>query len=781
MENKRCKILSTILLVILLILPLVFSSSHATTKSAIHSSNSDAIEKEESNLETYIVLLQKPEGNDFTESKDLHSWYQSFLPENTFSSNQPRLIHSYRHVATGFATKLTADEVKAMETKKGYVSARPQRLVPLHTTHTPSFLGLQQNVGLWTSSNYGKGVIIGLVDTGITPDHPSFSDEGMPPPPAKWKGKCEHKTSCNNKLIGARNFATDSNNILDDYQHGTHTAGTAAGSPVQGANYYGQANGTAIGMAPLAHLAMYKVFGRADKASESEILAAMDAAIEDGVDVLSLSLGIGSLPFYDDVIALGAYAAIQKGIFVSCSAGNSGPDSRSLSNEAPWILNVGASTVDRAIRATVLLGNNTELNGESLNQPEDFPSTLLPLVYAGVNGNPSSAFCDTGSLANVDVKGKIVLCEGGGNGTFEKGLEVKRNGGTAMIVMNDEFDGFVTIADRQALPASLVSYMAGLAIKAYIKSTSSPTATILFKGTVTGLPEAPQVAEFSSRGPSIASPGILKPDIIGPGVSILAAWPFSVDNTANKFAMISGTSMSCPHLSGIAALLKNAHPDWSPAAIKSAIMTTAKLVDLGGKPISDEQFVTASLFDIGAGHVNPSRANDPGLVYDIQPDDYIPYLCGLGYSNKQIGLIVQRTVNCSSDSSIPEAQLNYPSFSIRLGSTPQTYTRTMTNVGQPNSTYSLQIIAPEGVNVKVTPDKISFSGMNQKATYSVTFSKNGCKYGTSFAQGYLNWMADGYSVRSPIAVFSGDCNGGQLLTPLFFHILFIYIYIISNL
>ncbi|KAF2300962.1 hypothetical protein GH714_018623 [Hevea brasiliensis] len=514
-----------------------------------------------------------------------------------------------------------------METKKGYVSARPQR-------------------------NAAS--------------------------PAKWKGKCEHKTSCNNKLIGARNFATDSNNILDDYQHGTHTAGTAAGSPVQGANYYGQANGTAIGMAPLAHLAMYKVFGRADKASESEILAAMDAAIEDGVDVLSLSLGIGSLPFYDDVIALGAYAAIQKGIFVSCSAGNSGPDS--------------------------------------------------------VNGNPSSAFCDTGSLANVDVKGKIVLCEGGGNGTFEKGLEVKRNGGTAMIVMNDEFDGFVTIADRQALPASHVSYMAGLAIKAYIKSTSSPTATILFKGTVTGLPEAPQVAEFSSRGPSIASPGILKPDIIGPGVSILAAWPFSVDNTANKFAMISGTSMSCPHLSGIAALLKNAHPDWSPAAIKSAIMTTAKLVDLGGKPISDEQFVTASLFDIGAGHVNPSRANDPGLVYDIQPDDYIPYLCGLGYSNKQIGLIVQRTVNCSSDSSIPEAQLNYPSFSIRLGSTPQTYTRTMTNVGQPNSTYSLQIIAPEGVNVKVTPDKISFSGMNQKATYSVTFSKNGCKYGTSFAR-----------------------------------------------
>lgn len=234
-------------------------------------------------------------------------------------------------------------------------------------------------------------------------------------------------------------------------------------------------------MAPLAHLATYKVSARLGKAGESEILAAMDAAGEDGVDVLSLSLGIDSRPFYDEVIALGAYAAVQKGIVVSCSAGNSGPDNSSLSNEAPWILTVGASTVDRAIRTTVLLGNNPELNGESLYQPESFPSTLLPLVYAGANGNPSSASCNAGSLTNVDVKGKIVLCEGG-YGTIEKGLEVKRNGGTAMIVMNDgEYDGFVTTADPQVLPASHVSYMAGLAIKAYMESTDSPMATILLR------------------------------------------------------------------------------------------------------------------------------------------------------------------------------------------------------------------------------------------------------------------------------------------------------------
>ncbi|XP_050226690.1 subtilisin-like protease [Mercurialis annua] len=730
MENTRFKVYLSMLVLFFFIL---FTSSLAITDSS-----SDETVKE---VETYIVLLKKPESSVFTDSKDLDSWYESFLPVNTFSSDQPRLVHSYRHVTTGFAAKLTAEDVKAMENKDGFMFARPRRMVPLHTTHTPSFLGLDYGLGLWNHSNYGSGVIVGLIDSGITADHPSFSGEGMPAPPAKWKGKCDNSTLCNNKLIGARNFATDSNSTSDDYMHGTHTASTAAGSPVVNANFFGQANGTAIGMAPLAHLAMYKVSGRGNEAGESEILAAMDAAIEDGVDVLSLSLGIGSHPFYDDVIALGAYAAMQKGIFVSCSAGNSGPDNSSLSNEAPWILTVGASTVDRAIRATVVLGNSEELNGESLFQPKDFPSTLLPLVYGGL--------CLPGSLKNVDVKGKIVLCDGAEFGSISRGQEVKDNGGAAMIVTNE--DGFITAPSLHVLPASNVDVVSGSFIKTYLNTSSSPTATILFKGTVVGLPDAPQVADFSSRGPSIASPGILKPDIIGPGVRILAAWPISVDNTTNKFDMISGTSMSCPHLSGIAALLKNSHPDWSPAAIKSAIMTTARLYNLGSKPISDQEFVQATVFDLGSGHVNPQRANNPGLIYDIQPEDYIPYLCGLDYSDAQVGLIVQGTVKCSNESAIPEAQLNYPSFSIKLGSASKSYTRTITNVGKPASAYTPMIYPPPGVDVKVTPDMIYFTEVNQKGTYTVTFSKNANASGI-FSQGYLTWVGAGYTVTSPIAV-----------------------------
>ncbi|KAM7525661.1 hypothetical protein LguiA_015563 [Lonicera macranthoides] len=707
-------------------------------------------------LETYIVHVKLPNGQVFTQQEDQESWYRSFLPKSAAARANERspLVHSYRNVITGFAARLSAEEVKEMEKKQGFLSAKPQSVYSLHTTHSPNFLGLYQNLGFWKGSNYGKGVIIGLLDSGITPNHPSFSDEGVPPPPTKWKGKCENRTLCNNKLIGNRNFATGSS--LDDEEgHGTHTSSTAGGNLVTGANVFGNANGTASGIAPLAHVAMYKVcseFG----CSESAILAAMDAAVEDGVDVLSLSLGGGSAPFFADGIAIGAFTAMQKGIFVSCSAGNDGPFSGSLSNEAPWILTVGASTIDRSIRVQAFLGNKELWDGESLFQPKDFPEKMLPLVYPGANGDQYTAWCAEGSLNNTDVKGKVVVCErGGGIARIAKGQTVKDAGGAAMILLNQQLDGDSTLADAHVLPATHVGYNAAVSILKYINSTSSPVATLVFKGTVIGVDFAPEVTSFSSRGPSLESPGILKPDIIGPGVSILAAWPVSVDNATNEkatFNIISGTSMSCPHLSGIAALLKSSHPTWSPAAIKSAIMTTANLLNLDNAPIPDQNNLPADLFALGAGHVNPSRANDPGLIYDIQPEDYVPYLCGLGYTDKQIESIVQHTVNCSKLTAIPEAQLNYPSFSIALGSSIKTYSRTVTNVGPVNSSYTVDISPPPGVTVGVTPYKLDFSEVNQKLTYNVMFMGSNSTVKNSYVQGYLTWTSGKHFVRSPISV-----------------------------
>ncbi|KAK3010519.1 hypothetical protein RJ639_011332 [Escallonia herrerae] len=350
-------------------------------------------------LETYVVHVKLPNNQAFDEPEDLESWYLSFLPATASSANeQSHMVYSYRNVVTGFAARLSPEEARAMKTKDGFVSARPQRVLALHTTHTPNFLGLHQNSGFWEGSNYGKGVIIGLFDTGITPNHPSFSDEGVPPPLTKWKGKCElNGNACNNKLIGARNFVRSGGSPVDEGGHGTLTSRFAAGNHVKDAKVFGNAFGTASGVAPLAHLAMYRVCSLIG-CLESDTLAAMDAAVEDGVDIMSISIGAGTAPFFDDGPALGAFGAMQKGIFVSCSAGNSGPGNTTLSNEAPWILTVGASTIDRRIKATALLGNKDELDGESVFQPKEFPPTLLPLVYPGINGDRNTSWCLEGTL-----------------------------------------------------------------------------------------------------------------------------------------------------------------------------------------------------------------------------------------------------------------------------------------------------------------------------------------------------------------------------------------------
>uniref|UniRef100_M1C8P0 Subtilase n=1 Tax=Solanum tuberosum TaxID=4113 RepID=M1C8P0_SOLTU len=431
----------------------------------------------------------------------------------------------------------------------------------------------------------------------------------------------------------------------------------------------------------------------------------------------------------DGVIAEGGFTAMRKGILVSCSAGNTGPLPGTVNNRDPWLFTVGASTTDRKLRATVRLGDGKEIYGESGFQPKDFSETMLPLIR-----NVSDAFCSAESLENIDVKGKIVLCVSDGNTSrIGKGHYVKNAGGAGMILVNDELHGFTVSAEPHVVPAAHVSYTDGLKIISYMNSTSNPLATFLFRGTIFEDDFAREVASFSGRGPNRASPGILKPDIVAPGVNILAAWP-----TKSTFNIASGTSMSCPHVSGIATLVKSTHPDWSPAAIKSAIMTTADL---------DEK---SDLFTTGAGHVNPSRASDPGLIYDIKHEDYVQYLCGLKYPNKAAYMSILRKVNCLSK--IAEAELNYPSFSIGLGLEAQTYTRTVTNVGEAVSSYVVEIVPPQGVDVIVDPPLLNFSELNQKKTYQVTFSRESSSSTTKFVQGYLRWTSSKHFVRSPIVV-----------------------------
>ncbi|MQL92379.1 hypothetical protein Taro_024995 [Colocasia esculenta] len=420
-------------------------------------------------LRTYIVHVQQPvDVAAFSGPEEREAWYRSFLPLDLAAEGggigEPRWVHSYHEVLSGFAARLTEEEVAAMKKKEGFLHAYPDVVLPLATTHTPEFLGLHVGSGLWAGGGQGKGIIVGMIDSGYTSGYPSFNDEGMPPPPSRWKGSCPNPIYCNKKVIGARTFIAGDDTPTDEIGHGTHTASTVAGSFVRDANLLGNANGTASGVAPRAHLAIYKVCKKG--CDTSNVVAAMDAAVADGVDVLSISIGGWSTPFFSDGIAIAAFGATKKGVFVSCSAGNDGPGKETVVNDAPWILTVGASTIDRSIVSAVKLGDGSKYEGESAFQPSNFTHDLLPLVFPG----NQSFFCPTDFMEGADVKGKVVVCDIGGlTPTVTKGANVLQAGGAAMILVNGELEGNTTEAVVHVLPASHVTFADGSKIKAYIK------------------------------------------------------------------------------------------------------------------------------------------------------------------------------------------------------------------------------------------------------------------------------------------------------------------------
>lgn len=726
---------------------------------------------------TYIVhMSHSAMPNDFAEHGE---WYAASLQS---VSDAATVLYIYDTLVHGYSARLTRAEAEALESQPGVLLVNPEVRYELHTTRTPEFLGLDGTDALFPQSNTASDVIIGVLDTGVWPERPSYDDAGFGPVPAGWKGKCEdgndfNASACNKKLIGARYFLTgyeaakgpvdvskESRSPRDNDGHGTHTSSTAAGAAVRGADLVGYASGTAKGMAPRARVATYKVCWVGGCFS-SDILKAMEVAVADGVDVLSLSLGGGTADYYHDSMAVGAYSAMERGIFVSCSAGNAGPGAATLSNGAPWITTVGAGTLDRDFPAYVVLGNGKNYTGVSLYSGKPLPATTVPFIYAGNASNSSmGALCMSGSLIPEKVAGKIVLCDRGTNARVQKGFVVKDAGGVGMVLANTAANGEELVADAHILPGSGVGEKAGDAMRTYATSDPNPTATIVFAGTQVGIQPSPVVAAFSSRGPNTVTPGILKPDLIAPGVNILAAWSGSVgpsglpgDNRRVGFNIISGTSMSCPHVSGLAALLRAAHQDWSPAAIRSALMTTAYTVYPNGKSILDVATGRpATPLDIGAGHVDPSKAVDPGLVYDITAADYVDFLCAINYGPMQIGALTKHSTNgCSANRTYAVTALNYPSFSVTFPAAGGTekHTRTVTNVGQPG-TYKVTASASAGstpVTVSVEPSTLTFTKGGEKQSYTVSFTAAGTPSGTN-GFGRLVWSSDHHVVASPIVV-----------------------------
>ncbi|WP_306391119.1 S8 family peptidase [Telluria beijingensis] len=725
------------------------------------------------------------------------------------------VTHTYDVVLNGFSALLTDAEVRLLMARSDVEKVQPDTPLQLATTYTPTFLGLDGPGGVWSQLDAnranlkGEDIIIGIVDGGVWPEHPSYADRvdanGKPTfdnsgtlvygaPPARWNGTCQEgegftTANCNNKLIGAQYFDSvflsvnrpthwsefnssprDSiGGALGEGGHGTHTSSTAGGNALVDVTINTVGIGQMSGMAPRARLSSYKVCWSYNDATQptgarntcyaGDNVAAIDKAVKDGVHVINYSIS-GGLSI-NDIVEQAFFNASNAGVIAVASAGNDGPGNQ-VAHVSPWHSTIGASTYDRSLQADVVLGNGQRYSGASINAT---PLPSAPLIDAAAAAMPGAnptfvALCysaaSNGGVAVLDpakVKDKIVICNRGTNARVDKSLAVFEAGGVGMVQVDN---GAGLVAEMHSVPSVHVTAAKGAAIRSY--AVGGGTAAITqFKIGVSELP-APMMAGFSSRGPNRADANVLKPDMTAPGVDIIAAVtpelsPAERLDVINgtltppvDFSPMSGTSMSAPHVSGLSALLRQRYPDWLPSMIKSALMTTAtNTVDDG--IVGDT--AGRGAFGQGAGHVNPQAALDPGLVYAITEADYRKYMCGAGM-----------TAQCAGGS-ILGYNLNLPSISVPnvLGSVD--VVRTVTNVTNSPGTYTGRISVP-GFTASVNPSTLTIPP-GESRSFTVRLVRDTAPT-QAWQYGALTWTGQGRTVRSPVVARAA---GASLSAPEF--------------
>ncbi|CAL8157864.1 unnamed protein product [Prunus armeniaca] len=666
------------------------------------------------------------------------------------------MVYSYKHGFSGFAAKVTESQAQKIAELPGVIRVMPSHFYSLQTTRSWDYLGLPPSspTNLLHDTNLGDGIVIGLLDTGIWPESKVFNDEGLGPIPNQWKGQCPFNTTDSPDFLSPR----------DVFGHGTHTSTIAGGSFVYNASYRGLGLGSVRGGAPRARLAMYKVCWNVPRGqcSSADILKAFDDAIHDGVDVISVSLGT-QLPLFSEVddrdtISIGSFHAVAKGIPVVCGAANEGPSEYTVENTAPWILTVAATTIDRSFPTPITLGNNLTILGQAVFEGKEVGFTGLvypenPGLIPSLAGECVNVVCESLLLNNTSVAGNVVLCfttVASRTPVATAVSSVRAAGGVGVIVAKSPGDVLGPCSND--FPCIEVDYELGTQILFYIRSTRSPTVKLSPSATLVGKPVSTKVATFSSRGPNSIAPAILKPDIAAPGVSILAGSSPYDSFMDGGFALHSGTSMATPHVSGIVALLKALHSNWSPAAIRSALVTTAWKTDPFGEPIFAEGSPqkVANPFDYGGGLVNPNKAADPGLIYDMGTEDYIKYLCAVGYNTSAISQLVGQTTACSMVK--PSVlDVNLPSITIPNLRENITLTRSVTNVGPVNSVYKANIDPPPGISVAVRPETLVFNSTIKTISFTVAVSTTH-QVNTGYYFGSLTWTDGEHLVTSPISV-----------------------------
>jgi subtilisin family serine protease len=686
-------------------------------------------------------------------------------------------LYSYGYVFNGFAAELTDAQAEKLASMPGVLAVEKDTLLELDTSSTPDFIGLSGPGGFWeTTGATGENVIIGIVDGGAWPEHPSFSDRtGLNGNETKggklgyqqipgWHGKCtpgEEFTAanCNQKLIGARyynagwggNAGIDAqlpwefNSPRDLGGHGTHTATTAGGNANTATTGAAAAFGPISGIAPRARIAAYKVCwetGSGGSCFSSDSVAAIDQAVADGVDVINFSIS-GSRTNFRDSVEIAFLFAADAGVFVAASAGNSGPSSSTVAHPGPWLTTVAAGTHNRNGEGSVTLGNGMTYFGASVATAVG-PASFIDSESAGLPGaDPTlvrlcASTADTGGDPVLDpakVAGKIVLCDRGVFARVNKSLAVAEAGGVGAVLVNNPTSSLN--ADFHFVPTVHVQFSDRDALKAYA-ATSNATATINQATIVYNTP-APFTASFSSRGPLLAGGGdLLKPDIIAPGQDILAGVA-PPGNSGRLFDLYSGTSMSSPHVAGLAALFKELHPRWSPMAIKSALMTSA------GDVLDGPNTNPLVIFRQGAGHVRPNFAKDPGLVFDSGFNDWLAFIC----SKQPEGLT--GTCNALWNAGYPRDASDFNSPSIAIGDLGgiQEVKRTVKNVGA-TGTYTASVSGLNGFSVSITPASFTLkTGQEQELT--LRFARTTASL-NAYTGGQITWTDGTHNVRVPVVI-----------------------------
>ncbi|KAL1205374.1 Subtilisin-like protease SBT3.1 [Cardamine amara subsp. amara] len=675
------------------------------------------------------------------------------------------IIYSYHHGFSGFAAKLKPAEAEKLKNHPEVIMLVENRKLVMQTTRTWDYLGQfstpTSSKGLLHETNMGSGAIIGVIDSGIWSESGVFDDNGYGSIPKHWKGQCVSAdqfcpADCNNKLIGAKyyidglnadlersvNSSTEYLSPRDHNGHGTQVSSTIAGSFISNITLPGLSSGSVMrGGAPKAHIAMYKACWDVEGGlcSVADVWKAIDEAIHDGVDVLSVSIGgtvLQSLDVEID-IAIPALHAVNKGIPVVSPAGNGGARFSSVINISPWILTVAATTLDRSFSTLITLGNNKTLLGQSLYTGPEIGFTDL------ISTN------DHGLGYEQIAKGKVIMHFSLGTPPVMPDI-VHKNGGIGLITVRNPIDSRDECLEN--FPCIYLDLEAGSEIYFYMQTTSSPKIKISPYKTIIGERVVSKVGDSSGRGPSSFSPAILKPDIAAPGVTLLTP-RIPTDDDTSEFAY-SGTSMATPVIAGIVALLKISHPNWSPAAIKSALVTTAMKTDPYGERLTDgTNYKEADSFDYGGGLVNLEKATDPGLVYDMDMNDYIHYLCSEAfYTDKKVLALTGNVTNKCPSSSSSILDVNVPSITIPDIKRNVTVTRTVTNVGPVDSVYKPVIEAPLGFNVAVSPEKLVFNNGTKNAAFTVIVSPGSHRSNTAFYFGSLTWSDGLHNVTIPVSL-----------------------------